>query len=320
MRPHRGRHCAIYTVLTRWTVLALAAVACVLAASSCANDPRATALDQRVLLVPHVNAGWAGWCMIRINREESGCPAAPSNPPIIAETWESSNSPTVTVGYAITTSQVSSVMINGGPRIPTHTEVGLPDGLHAIVVEIPGLNLEHDEALPRFVPLSAKGDRISQSPGRRRELDSEILASEVLTNPVIDPTRPVSGVCRISQGHLRGLTAKSGSVITSVKSYSGLIGEGYISCASTAYDLNGWPLLACVLLSAAHPGATPGLLPDMEPLAKHPGIFGTPGPEGSQPEQALFVRRINGGWLVVARAKPQQRLALLEHLQAVVHM
>jgi hypothetical protein len=70
-----------------------------------------------------------------------------------------------------------------------------------------------------------------------------------------------------------------------------------------------------VLLDAAHPGSTPALLPAMQPLAGHPGVFRGPGVEGE-----TIARRIPGAWLLVAKGKGlQQRLLVLSHIHVSVH-
>lgn len=294
------------------------ALACLLlVACSSMGDASVIALNQKVLLVPPVNAGSAGWCMAIA--PEGGCAQGRSRPPIVAETGESSGPPAVTMIFALTLSDVRSVSIGGSRPIPTHAEASLPSGLREVGVKIRGLNPEF-EVVPRLMPMNAHGVRVHQAPGRGTEFDQGALSTEVPIRSVENAAHPTSGACRIVQGTLRDLTARVGSVITFVKSYSGLIGQGYISCASTSYDLDGWPLLACVLLDAAHPGSDPPALPAMKPLQGHPGVFEAPGPEGFRSEKALLARRIRGGWLVVARAKPQQRLTLLEHLDASVHV
>jgi hypothetical protein len=43
-----------------------------------------------VLLVPRLQAGWAGWCMVRVNVEgEGGCGGPVADLPIVAEDWSS---------------------------------------------------------------------------------------------------------------------------------------------------------------------------------------------------------------------------------------
>ncbi len=74
------------------------------------------------------------------------------------------------------------------------------------------------------------------------------------------------------------------------------------------------------MLNAGSPGASPHPLPQMQLLPGHPGVVYAPGPEGSGMEKDLFARRTPSAWLVVAGAKPAQRLAVLERLRAVVDL
>jgi hypothetical protein len=309
---------------TRWRheairhLTGLAGIGVCLVVASCSagsGGPRA-AKGSAVLLVPEVNAGVVGWCLS--TPPGSGCARGRSRPPVIAETW-SSRASTVTFGYALTAGVVRSVSVDGGGPIATQPQDALPDSLRSVAVEIPGLDPER-ERLPRFTPRNAAGEIIGQSPGRGAEFSSGSISTEVHIRNIGDPAWPRSGACRIVSKGLVDVTAHAGSVISAVRAYSGLIGEGYISCASTSYTAYGWPLLACVLLDASHPGAAPRPLPEMKPLRGHEGVFYAPGPEGAGLERGLVARRIPGGWLVVSRAKLEQRVKLLEHLHAEVRV
>jgi hypothetical protein len=316
----RQKHFALHMIRlprsTRRIGHMLATLACVVGLSSCssAGDASSVAKNRGVLLVPQMNAGWAGWCLAEL--PAGGCARGKSRPPVIAETWTSEGPPAVTFGYVLTTSQVISVSIDGGSPIPTRTEAALPDGLRGVVVEIPGLNLETADARPRVKPLNQKGETIAQPAGRPRQMSPGILGLEVPTRSLTNPARPTSGACRISSTPLTGLKIGGGSVITRVTSYSGLLGQGFISCASTSYSLDGWPILAGMFLNASHPGMTPASLPAMQPLSGHPGVFQALSSEGE-----MLARRIPGAWLAVVKGQGlTQRLTLLEHLSATVHI
>ena len=303
------------TMRRRGRMLLVSAL-CVVGLSACSNAGGASSVakGRGVLLVPQMHAGWAGWCLAEL--PGGGCASGKSRPPVIAETWTSQGPPAVTFGYALTTSQVFSVSIDGGSPIPTRTEAALPDGLRAVVVEIPGLNLETADARPRLEPLDQKGETIAQPAGRPRQIAPGTLGLEVTTRSLKDPAQPTSAACRIGSRHLAGLKIGRGIVISKVRSYSGLIGQGFISCASTSYNLNGWPILAGMFLNASHPGMTPASLPAMQPLSGHPGFVQAPGTEGE-----MVARRIPGAWLAVVKGQGlAQRLTLLEHLSATVHL
>ncbi len=279
-----------------------------LGVSSCAGD--ASVVVQQVLLVPSVNAGWAGWC---VNGSGGGCPPGKARLPIVAEGWSSGGPPLETNAYAITASNVYSVSYDGRPPIRTHPDAALPGGLRSVGIEIRGRDLlEESSAIPRFEPLDAKGEEIKTSTAYERNLGVEMPIRNIT-----DPARPKSGACRIDAAGLAGLKVGGGSVVVHIQPYPGLIGDGFLTCASTSYNLDGWPLLASVLLSASHPGSSPPPLPGMKEVHKHPGIFEAPGP-GSQED--LLARRIPGAWLVVSRAMRKQRLRFLEHLRGSVNL
>jgi hypothetical protein len=214
----------------------------------------------------------------------------------------------------LATSQVRSVSVGHAAPISTVAVPMPPIGLRSAIVKIGGLNPE-TEALPRFVPRDAQGDVIPQT-AARRPAEPGILGVEVPSRRVDNPGRPSSGVCRISTLPLAGLKAQEGTVITRIRKYAGLVGEGFLACASTSYEWHGWSLLAGVLLSAGHPGAVPPPLPGMKSLPGHPGVVQAPGPEG----EPVMARRIDSGWLVIGRAKTQQRLTLLEHLRVTLEL
>jgi hypothetical protein len=303
----------------RQVVLILTAMTCVAGISACSSgeDRSLISADQEVLLVPQVNAGWTGWCVISVNGSVGGCPPGKSHLPIIAESWSSGGPPRETESYAVTTSQVAAVSFDDEPPVPTHAEAELPNGLRAVVLEIHGRSLlEERGSVPRFTPLNAKGETIRPS----RSVSSRLLGIEVPTRSLGNPAHPTSGPCRMTTEHLRDLSVGGGSVISQVRSYSGLIGKGFLSCASTSYNLDGWPLLAGMLLNAGHPGSAPRSLLGMKPLKGHPGIFQAPGPEGLEPDGGMIARRVHGAWLVITRAKLPQRLALLAHLRATIHI
>jgi hypothetical protein len=104
--------------------------------------------------------------------------------------------------------------------------------------------------------------------------------------------------------------------MTAVRPHADVRGREFVGCVDTSYLLDGWPIEASVLLDAEHPGPSPAALPGVRPLRGHAGMFHGPGVEGE-----AVARRISGGWLVVDKGENLvQRLALLEHLRATVHV
>jgi hypothetical protein len=272
----------------------------------------------QVLLFPEVNAGWAGWCFFATADVpgDGGCAGAQHYAPVIDETWSGGESPPETVGVALTTDAVARVEITEGISVPTHTEKSLPKGLRAAVIKVSGRDLMGSHVhRPRFIPVNSSGAVIPQAPS---ETASELLRA-IPTRTVPHPADPAPGICEITMRAHPGLTADSGSVITEVHNYAGFVGSGFISCASTSYELAGWPLLASVLISAAHPGGWAPPLSSMKPVPGHLGVFATLAAGGSEPENELYARRSHGGWLVVGGGKASQRLELLGDLRASIH-
>jgi hypothetical protein len=297
----------------------VALIACAVGLASCASavgDGSSVAKKDDILLVPPVEAGFVGWCMATGPGDVGGCAQGISRPPIVAETWTSSGPPNVTLGYALTSAQVFSVSV-AGSSIPTYANRALPDGLRAAAIELSGLNPEK-QALPRFIPLNRKGEAIPLSTGDLRGTPTipGNLAVLAPTHALTNPVHPTSGVCRIAVRRIAGLRVGGATVITAAKSYTGLIGQGFMSCAVTSYNLDGWPIRAMMLLSAAHPGTAPPALPTMTALSGHPDIFQAPGPQGT-----LLAWRVPGAWITVSKGKSlAQRETLLEHLRATIHL
>jgi hypothetical protein len=234
-------------------------MACLLIASSCSSSSTPTGKNEAVLLLPPDNAGWAGWCASTSSKLIIGCGAyVRSRPPIIAESWsaEGEKSNAVIRGFALTTDRVTSVAIKGKGSISTRTESTLPPGLRSVVVEIHGEGPAAGESFPRFTPLNSKGVAIPESaqPGKPLVTWTKTIG--------LDPAHPSIGVCRIEAEPLTGLTIEWGSVIAQAGSYHGdFLGQAFQACATTACNLDGWPIVATVLLSASNPRSPSGPLP-----------------------------------------------------------
>ena len=323
--PEYGRLLLACAVSIVSAVLVSGCGAAAISIGKAATSPGVTEPRYEVLLIPEVNAGWAGWCFVAIGVQGGACGNGGTHPPVIEESWNGGEEPPETVGVAVTTSQVARVQIgrgsrlvparvDGGKSVPTRVEKGLPAGLRVVVVKLDGPHISG----AYFIPLRADDAVILQSPG---EASSQLIQA-IPTRRVVHPADPTGDICDIEtrRPRLRALSASHGSVITEVHDYHGLIGTGFIACASTSYELAGWPLLATVLLNASQPGARPPSLPAMKPLPNHLGVFSMPGGERPGPEGEVYARRVQGAWLLVSRAKPAQRLALLEHLRVTIHI
>lgn len=312
MRPGRARACCWITGFLITVVCAVTATAC--SSTSAVGSWTPIASHERILLLPPESAGWAGWCMKTGSTLISGCGAyARARPPILAETWwgHGEGPSKVIQGFALTTSEVAYVAIKHGPPVRTDAQSGLPAGLRAIVVELHGKGPANREPFPRFTPLNSKGEKI------RSTLPGGELATWTKPSRVPNARRPSLGVCRIEAEPLSGLIPTGGSVITHVSSYSNFLGQAFQVCADTSYSVHKWPLLATVLLSAASPGSRPASLPAALPLPGHPGIFYEPDVTGGE----TLARRVAGAWLIVSKGESrQQRLQVLEHLRATIHL
>jgi len=222
----------------RRPLILAAACACAVYVSACASggDPShpaarshgasqhvVIAQDDEVLLVPVLRVGTAGWCVVVARKELGGCSPS-STAPILREGCDASRTaPYVTEAFALTTGEVTAVSIAGGAPISTRAESVLPDGLRAVVVEIHG---QAGQALPggryrcpSFVPLTAH-ERLIQ---RSAITSMPLTVTLPVRLPWRGPAHPPPGVCEISAAHLPGVSARSGSVASGIRSYPWLV-------------------------------------------------------------------------------------------------
>jgi hypothetical protein len=322
------------------TVAAAAGLFCVVALAACsgsaagASSPQThpafvsqAAPDSHVLLVPIVGNVAAGSCLATATRTATGgvggCSGGPTpRGPILAETCSSGTDTTGEVHsniYALTTSEVAAVAVEGGTPISTATNGTLPDRLRAVAVELLWGKAQpaggSEQACRRLTPLDASGQPI-RARGRRWPA----LSLPVPNRRWIEPAHSPRGVCELKDSELPAATnAFQGEVATRIKPEHGLLGRPLLSCASTTFIYSEeHHLPAAVLLSASHPGAAPPPLPGMVPLAGHPGIFEAPGQSGQ-----MAARRIPGGWLVVQEEDGiglRVPLEILHGLRARIHV
>jgi len=215
----------------------------------------------------------------------------------------------VTQGFVLTTSMVAAVSVNGSPAIPTHADGAIPDGLRAVLVEFasPGRGLLGH--LPRVVALDGRGNPIKRSEPSFRYPGYGLQG--VFWQ---HPSRPPPGACELSANQLPGLTPEWGHVVPKTRSFTGLLPPALLSCIDTEYYLENWPLDAAVVLNAAHPGAPPEPLHDFKQVPGHPGV-------AESPSRSQVARRAAGAWIVVEGGSGlQQRLTVLAHLRASIHL
>jgi hypothetical protein len=276
----------------------------------------------RPLLLPPIQGSVGGWCLAI---KPGTCEAARAfQGPIVAQGGSGQSPPAVQIGIVLTTNEVAGVSIDGGPTIPTRSDSMLPDHLRTAVVEVrggPRVSVPGFGVGPRplsFTPLNAKGESI-----QRRMEPAGSLFFVVPSRHWSNPAKAPGGPCEIHVTHLPGLVVQSGVVVDRIGSHTGLPARPLLSCVSMSVRLNGRPLVASVLLDASHPGRTPISLPEMKPLPAHPGIFEALGGAigGLSDNGRILVRRTPIALLVVADGNGNaQRLAVLEHMRATVHL
>jgi hypothetical protein len=330
----------------------IAAAACLVTGTSCSQSARGSSrvdtnynigmqlvfrdLDQEILVVPPVEGGLEGWC---IAMKPGECAAARAfrgpilaeggsgHGPIVTEAADAHGTPFVRTVVILTTSGVAAVSIDGGRAIPTRAESVLPEHLRVAVVEVQGGPVAYlpsfKASLPRplqITPLNSRGEPMAQAAGSHGSFMFAIPGRSWKR-----PASPPRGICEIQAIHLAGLIAQEGFVVSQINNHAGsIMAQPLLSCVSTSYSLEDSPLLAGVLLDASHPGAMPASLPATKPLLGHPGVFqalggGFPKPLGSGGQ--ILARRVPGAWLVVANGSGNaQRLLVLEHLRATVHL
>lgn len=291
---------------------------CIAGCGEASDPPSAVTRNETVVLLPALTAGDAGWCLLALpsaEEGENGCPAARTGYPIVAETWGTSAARPETDGLDVVSSEVAAVSFGGGAPLPTKSEDFLPDHLRAVAWAIRGETPAMAGSPFRPAPLDVHGRELRQTLyPLSRSIRGHGLFFEVPNHRVVDAAGSPQSPCMIYGRHVPGLVVEHAYVVNSVKAYNGLIGEAFLSCFSAEYSFDRWPMEASILISAAHPGSTPPLLPLMKAVRGHTGIFEEPGQLGPQ-----VARRVGTGWLVVWGGKSQtSRLRLLEHLHATV--
>lgn len=283
-----------------------------------------------VMFLPQLTGGMAGWCVR--DTFDGGCPITQlSSGPVVAEQWidriRSHGNEVRAIGFVLVRDAVKSVLINGGHLVSTGYESTLPHGFRAVTLEIKGLRSAQTEAplpllrgrlrhvmgashLVRVIPLGPAKQRLIPYTTRTSPAVVEVPGRS-WTALQHEP----SGVCKLTVNGIPGLRANAGFVVSRFVRISGLSGNPFLSCASISYSLEGWPLVASVLVDARHPGSALSKLPMMHALTGHPGIFQTVVAQGR-----AAARRIGAnGWIVVAEGSGlTQRLMLLEHLHATI--
>jgi hypothetical protein len=265
-----------------------------------------------------MQAGVIGWCtaLVTYRGAESfdlgtgGCNGAP--PAVGAPMFGASDGGIGAAGlsYVFTAPQVAAVRVKDGPTVLTRPDPRLPFGFRAAVFSLPERLLRG-----RGVALSA--------------LDStgQVIQGDAYAEPVTEATRswraphpPAAGACSISPRQGSPVLLDSGTVLSAAVGDPGILGHAFLPCLTTSLTLHGTRFAAAVLLDAELPGQLPAMLPDMQPLAGHPGIFVRQGAMTNLFNDLannldITARRVNNTWLVIAGgATNTQRTAALNAL------
>jgi hypothetical protein len=264
-----------------------------------------------------MQTGVIGWCTSlvtyrgaqRFDLGTGGCNGAP--PAVGAPVFGADDGGIGMAGlsYVFTAPQVAAVRVKGGPTILTRPDSRLPFGFRTAVFSLP-------ERLSRIgVALSAL------------DATGRVIPGDAYAQPVVEATRawrapepPASGACSISAREGSSVVLKSGSVLSTAIGDPGIIGRAFLPCLDASFTLHGTRFAAAVLLDAKQPGQTPAELPDMQPLAGHPGIFArhramTNLFNDEANNLDISARRVKNTWLVIAGgANSTQRTAALTAL------
>lgn len=342
----------LVTALAIGALVSLAVSACSSAsghATAADTTTRFVAREQpgaSIRLVPNLQGGTAGWCLVTRTMTSSGCGEPPtSTGPIFAEECEGSES-AATIGV-LTASYVAAVSLEGGLPIRTRSTTTLPDGLRGAVIEVRSRDGQPvlrgaQPVCPRLTPLTASGKALGRTGKRGAPLTVYLASardwnarpepkSEVCFLPHGEPRNacrlprmPPRGPCAIALARpTQGMFAHRGIVLTRIELSASVFRPALMSCEDVEYeDEQGDLFDAALLINARNPNATPPSLPAMKPLSDHRGIFQAPSWSGM-----LLARRIPGAWLVVAEpflfGRPESSttgLSLLEALQATISL
>lgn len=270
-------------------------------------------------LAPTAEAGKVGWCegtfYLRDGKGpggfgQSSCPGSPPtvDEPLFAQAGTTGPG----IWDVLTAPNVAAVRIAGVGTILTRPDPRLPYGYRAAVIDLPRAL---PGAGPKLTALDAAGHAIAGP------------STHETAEPAM-PTRrwragePVRGSCSIHARPGSGVQAREGTVVTRIIPAHGIVGHAFFTCINAQVSIRtatAFPLLAALMLDAAHPGRTLAPLPDMHAVPGQPGILERqspfprtrrhrrnrhpePGPPGEVPDspfQGLTARRIGNAWLVV---------------------
>ncbi len=229
----------------------------------------------------------------------------------------------------ITAPKVAFVSVSEYAPVATRSG-GLPFGLRYAIINLPRAHRLGARARATGpIAFNARHERIDvkgfESLPKRHEFEGPYAPRRWGS-----PASPPAGACQITATGVPGLAPVGGAFISRVKGYRSLGSPAFQSCANTVYSLRGTHTNASILLDAEHPGTTPAALPDMASIGA--GFYEAPGgqtfirgiepglPRPAPGEKNFTAKRINGAWLVTAGGTQAQRLELLRHIHATIHI
>jgi hypothetical protein len=280
-----------------------------------------------VRLYPATIVGMASYCLaVEENGRTGGsdCGGVPTVPGPFAGEY-GFGAGTRSISIVVTVPEVASILVNRVRRVSPVAVPGLPYGLRAARIETSeteSLPPAMKEAVRRggavLVAYDAQGHRLPEAPSvndrQARVLVWGHRRATLRFDRGMPPLpHPPSSPCRLSVNGLPGLNAIGGQVAQDIRPFPGkLIGEAFLPCVETEYQLGNEPLRALVMLNAADPSGRAGEMPGFHPLPGAPGFF----TEGG----TLTAKRSGNAWLVVGQGSSlRQRIEVLRRLTATVH-
>lgn len=285
-----------------------------------ANRARGTLASQLGVrgaeLVPDLQTGSAGWCLLIAGAEPPVPPRCPVSPAagrqVAWESWEADGSSTR--GFVLAGPHTAAVAVDEGSIGFALSPVpGVDTALTAAAVSIAAPFPAPTPIADVFDPVGSGGIREAG----RGWFDSPFAPAD--SYPATEwkaRAAPPASVCGLSARPLRGLRVAGGSVLGSLHATPGIAGGGFVSCAETRFTLRGTAMAAALLLDAADPGVAPPVTPPLSrSLPGHSGLLSAPGRGGPllarREREALLL--VEGGSL---RAREQLLAALRERLGA----
>lgn len=283
----------------------------------------------RVGVVPNLEPGRPGWCVVALASEPEafGCRTllTPRHQFLGGEDWASGPGASYSTSVLLTTAGVRYVSFDG-ERVGTIAAADVPFALRVAVLRQPRLHYPHiarrggmpQRRIPIHLPLqlarpanlTVAGRSFSEAEGGQDELPVHYWHL---------PAAPARGICELHATGLSGLTPRWGGVVTALAAFSGQIGPGLLPCMDTGYSLGAHAIQAAVLLNAADPdGTPPGPIPGFVPIAQAPGFYNSSVACCQGPFTAT---RDGEAWIIAAGGGPnaeESRLRLLRHLTAKV--